>query len=89
MRTFKWTVPTFKHDEHENPLKDTVRWQCPKCDCDDFRVGEFHATGNAAAKLFDIQNERFSTITCNQCAYTEVYKCKKNQLQNALDLIIH
>ncbi len=36
-------------------------------------------------KIFDIQSARFTTVTCSQCKYTEIYKAKSNMLGNIFD----
>ena len=37
-------------------------WQCPKCNNIEFDTGVFRATGGRFAKIFDVQNRRFSTV---------------------------
>ena len=64
---------------HEN-------WGCPKCSNRDFEVDEFRATGGAFAKIFDVQNKKFSTVSCTQCGYTEIYKTTTSTLGNVFDL---
>ena len=34
----------------------------------------FHAAGGGFAKVFDVQNKRFSTISCTRCGDTELYR---------------
>ena len=43
------------------------RWQCPKCGNDQFEQDEFQATGGNLAKIFDVQNKRFITVSCTRC----------------------
>ena len=40
---------------------------CPKCGCHDYVSDQFQATGGNFAKLFDVQNKKFITISCSQC----------------------
>ncbi|WP_230311991.1 zinc ribbon domain-containing protein [Turicibacter sanguinis] len=47
---------------------------CPKCQNRSYEVDEFAATGGGLSKMFDVQNKRFTTITCTKCKYTEMYK---------------
>lgn len=63
---------------HEN-------WGCPKCSNRDFEVDEFRATGGTLSKIFDIQNKKFSTVSCTQCGYTEIYKRETSTLGNVFD----
>ena len=43
------------------------------------------ATGSFATKLFNIQNKKFTTISCTKCKYTEFYAVPSNKLGNILD----
>jgi hypothetical protein len=61
------------------------QWQCPKCRYREFEVGEFRATGGALSKIFDVQNKRFSTVTCVRCQYTEIYRAPSSGLGNVFD----
>tara|TARA_B100001093_G_scaffold496197_1_gene541542 strand:+ start:441 stop:719 length:279 start_codon:yes stop_codon:yes gene_type:complete len=90
MKTFKFAFPEPKHKDIEVPenVKNITNWECPKCSNTSFEVGEFHSAGSKAAKIFDIQNTKFSTITCEKCSYTEIYKCPNDQLSNIFDFFI-
>ena len=48
---------------------------CPKCGCRTYEHDQFQATGGNFAKIFDVQNKKFITISCTQCGYTELYNC--------------
>jgi hypothetical protein len=63
---------------HEN-------WECLKCGHRDFEADEFRATGGAFAKIFDVQNKKFSTVSCTRCGYTEMYKGTTSSLGNVFD----
>lgn len=60
-------------------------WQCPKCSNDEFETGVFRATGGRFAKLFDVQNRKFTTVSCTRCQYTEVYRAEVSNLINVFD----
>ena len=51
-----------------------VSWKCPKCGNEEYEKDQFQATGGNFAKVFDVQNKKFITISCNKCGYTELYK---------------
>ena len=58
---------------------------CPKCGCqqyesDRLNISDFFLphikkdAGGNFAKMFDIQNKKFVTISCCNCGYTELYR---------------
>ena len=61
---------------------------CPTCGCHDFVSDQFQATGGNFAKLFDVQNKKFITISCSQCGYTELYRADTEAGMNILDFLI-
>lgn len=60
-------------------------WICPKCGNSSYETDEFRATGGAFAKLFDVQNKKFTTVSCSKCGFTELYKRQTSTLGNVLD----
>ena len=63
-------------------------YHCPKCGGTSFEHGQFQATGGTMAKLFDIQNKKFITISCANCGYTELYRSETSTGENILDFLI-
>ncbi len=63
------------------------KWKCPKCDNKDYEADQFAATGGGFSKFFDIQNKKFSTVTCTRCKYTEIYKTDTSNLGNFFDFM--
>jgi len=59
---------------------------CPKCSNTQCVVDEFRATGGVLSKIFDVQNKKFTTVTCTRCKYTEIYKADSSALGNIFDL---
>ena len=64
----------------------TSKWCCPKCGTVDYETDQFRATGGMLAKIFDVQNKRFTTISCTRCHYTEIYKTDSSTIGNIFDL---
>ena len=64
--------------EHNN-------WQCPKCNNQQFETDQFAATGGGLTKFFNIQNKKYTTVSCTRCRYTEMYKTETSALGNVLD----
>jgi hypothetical protein len=63
------------------------KWTCPKCSNTNYETDQFQATGGAFAKIFDVQNKKFTTVTCTKCKYTEIYKASTGELANIFDFL--
>lgn len=63
----------------------SFQYQCPKCGFRACEVSEMRATGGFLTKIFDIQSKRFTTVTCGQCKYTEMFKIDSSMLGNVFD----
>ncbi len=50
------------------------RFKCPKCNNIGAVVGDMATTGKGLSKMFDIQSNKFTSVTCNKCGFTEFYK---------------
>lgn len=64
------------------------QYVCPKCENTSYESDEFQATGGNFAKIFDIQNKRFITISCKKRGYTELYKGTTSDGWNILDFLM-
>ncbi len=62
-------------------------WVCPKCGCTEFDKDQFQATGGNFAKIFDVQNKKFITVSCKKCGYTELYKANSSMGMNIFDFL--
>jgi len=60
-------------------------WKCMKCGNTEFEKDQFQATGGNFAKIFDVQNKKFVTVSCTKCGYTEIYKTETDAGMNILD----
>jgi predicted nucleic-acid-binding Zn-ribbon protein len=60
-------------------------YECPKCHNRTYQVDQMQATGGLFTKLFNIQNKRFTTVTCERCSYTEFFKGKTSSISNIFD----
>lgn len=49
-------------------------FQCVKCNGHQYEVDEIRTTGSGFTKYFNIQNRRFTSVSCSNCGYTEFYK---------------
>ncbi|MCF1190361.1 zinc ribbon domain-containing protein [Mangrovimonas sp. AS39] len=63
-----------------------INYTCPKCSNKTYQLGQLRATGGTLSKIFDVQNQKYTSITCKRCSYTEFYKAKTSALSNIFDL---
>lgn len=61
-------------------------YECPKCHHNSYTIGQMRATGGTLSKIFDIQTEKYTSVTCDYCTYTEFYKAKTSAISNIFDL---
>ena len=61
-------------------------YRCPKCNNTTYETDQMQATGGTFSKLFNIQNKKFTSVTCERCTYTEFYKGKTSTISNVFDL---
>ena len=43
---------------------EKIQYSCPKCGNTNYETDQFQATGGNFAKIFDVQNKKFFTVTC-------------------------
>ena len=67
---------------------DRIQYVCPKCGYQTYYTDQLQATGGNLAKLFDVQNKRFITVSCTNCGYTELYRQQNDTGMDILDLLI-
>jgi len=63
-------------------------YHCPKCGARKAEMDQIRTTGAGFSKFFNIQNRRFTAISCTQCGYTELYReGKSSGASNILDFL--
>jgi len=62
-----------------------INYTCVKCGSRQYETGEMRTTGGTLSKIFDVQNKKFSYISCRKCHYTEFYKASTGALSNIFD----
>ncbi len=72
-----------KQERRDNMEKR--QWECSKCGSKKYEQGQFQATGGNFAKLFDVQNKKFITISCKECGFTELYRSDTSAAMNIFD----
>lgn len=69
-------------------MDQKVQFVCSKCGCNTYVHDQFQATGGNFAKIFDVQNKKFITISCTQCGFTELYRNETSDGWNVLDFLM-
>lgn len=69
-------------------IMEKRQYVCPKCGCTEYEADRLQATGGNFAKLFDVQNKKFVTVSCCQCGYTELYKEQGGDGWDVLDFLL-
>jgi predicted nucleic-acid-binding Zn-ribbon protein len=69
-------------------MNKPIKYACPKCGSRTCTTGEIRTASNFFTKIFNIQNRRFTSVTCDSCTYTEFYNMPSKMLGNVLDFLV-
>jgi len=61
------------------------KFECAKCGGNSYDTDEISTTGSIFSKFFNIQNRRYTAVSCRNCNYTELYKGSTSTLGNIVD----
>ena len=50
------------------------QYSCVKCAGTKYAAGEIRTTGSGLSRFLNLQNQKFATVSCTGCGYTEVYR---------------
>jgi predicted nucleic-acid-binding Zn-ribbon protein len=67
-------------------MNKPVKYTCPKCGSKNFTTGQIRTTGNFLTSFLNIQYKHFTTVICNVCSYTELYRLPLKKLADVIDL---
>ncbi|ULG72030.1 zinc ribbon domain-containing protein [Macrococcus brunensis] len=59
---------------------------CIKCGHQETVTKDVSLAGTGLSKLFDIEHNTFTVISCKNCGYTEFYSKQTNAGMNIMDL---
>ncbi|MDA0596722.1 MAG: zinc ribbon domain-containing protein [Chloroflexi bacterium] len=45
-------------------------------------------TGSGISRLFNLQNQKYQTVSCTKCGFTELYRLDGSGFGNVLDLFV-
>lgn len=65
-----------------------LNFTCAKCGYNDYEVMDVSATSGMMSRMVNLQNRRFSAVSCLRCKYTEFYKTESGALRNIFDLMV-
>ncbi|MGD8328224.1 MAG: zinc ribbon domain-containing protein [Acidobacteriota bacterium] len=63
-----------------------ISYTCPKCANHSYETRELRGAGGFWSKIFDVQGQRFTTVICSRCRYTEFFHADSSMLGNIFDL---
>jgi predicted nucleic-acid-binding Zn-ribbon protein len=67
---------------------DRQRYSCVKCAGTDYEAGEIRTTGSGISRFLNLQNQKFATVSCAGCGYTEVYRMRAGgAIGNIFDIL--
>ena len=67
--------------------KEAVLWNSRCINVPSVATTPIPPIGNFA-KIFDVQNKKFITISCQRCGYTELYRADTSTGWNVLDFLL-
>ena len=59
---------------------------CAKCSSSTYKTGELRTTGSGLSRFLNIQNQKYSTVACSECGYTELYRTDGGRMGNIIAL---
>ncbi|MBC8453293.1 MAG: hypothetical protein H8D69_02330 [Chloroflexi bacterium] len=64
------------------------RYECDKCHAADYKAGEIRTTGSGMSRLLNLQNQKYQTVSCTNCGFTELYRLDGSGFGNVIDMFI-
>lgn len=61
-------------------------FSCAKCHNDQYDTEEIRTAGKYS-RFFDLQNKKFTAVSCRRCGYTEIFRGDSSKLGNFLDIL--
>ena len=61
-------------------------FSCAKCYNNQYTTEEIRTTGKYS-RFFDLQNKKFTAVSCTQCGFTEIFRGDSSMLGNFLDIL--
>ena len=61
-------------------------YSCVKCSGTEYKTGELRTTGSGLSRFFNIQNQKYATVACTVCGYTELYRLGSSGMDSILQI---
>ncbi|MDY0098731.1 MAG: zinc ribbon domain-containing protein [Bacteroidales bacterium] len=68
-------------------MKERIKYSCPKCGRRICEVSEIRTASTFVTRIFNVQNRRFTSVTCTNCRFTEFYSMPSKKLGDVLDFL--
>ena len=65
-----------------------LNFTCAKCGHDQYEINDMSTSSGMMSRMTNLQNRRFSSVSCRRCFYTELYKTNSSALRNVFDLLV-
>ena len=70
-----------------NESENIKHFECPKCSNNSYETGEIRTTGSGLSRFLNLQNQKFASVSCSNCGYTEFYRMVGGRAGNILDIL--
>lgn len=64
---------------------NSSKYVCPKCGNQQYELDEIRTVGGVFSKIFDVQNKKFTVVSCTRCKYSELFKGTTSTIGNIFD----
>ncbi|MBU05425.1 MAG: GTP-binding protein [Dehalococcoidales bacterium] len=61
-------------------------YSCTKCKGTKYRTGALRTTGSGLSRFLNIQNQKYATVACSACGYTELYRLDGSGIGNIIQI---
>jgi hypothetical protein len=69
-------------------MNKPLKYTCPKCRTRTCEVGEIRTASTFLTKIFNIQNRKFTSVTCSKCRYTELFNVPSKKVGDVFDFFV-
>ena len=69
-----WSDPWTTLRTLRRRVMEKRQYSCIKCSGTSYKAGEIRTTGSGISRFLNLQNQKFATLSCTGCGYTELYR---------------